>query len=263
MPDDADDRAPAGASPGPSAPVDEVRVLGGRARLRQAVGGYRAGLDAALLAAAVTVGPGETALEAGAGAGGALVQAALRSPGARFTGVERDERALELLAENVTANGLADRARGVAGDVDGGFAALGLPRADAVFANPPFFDDPTALRAPAPARRGAWMADGGLGAWTAFLLAAVRDGGAITVVHRADRLGDLLRLLGERAESFQVRPVQPFADAPAKRVVVRAVRLGRAPLRLLPPLVLQSAPGVQTDEARAVLEGVAALDWPR
>ena len=61
-------------------------LLGGRVRLRQPREGYRAGLDAALLAAAVDARPGERLLEAGCGVGGALLQDAARSIGARFTG---------------------------------------------------------------------------------------------------------------------------------------------------------------------------------
>lgn len=243
--------------------TEETRLLGGRVRVLQPAHGYRAGLDAALLAAAAAPAPGEHALDLGCGAGAVLVQAARRAPGARFTGLERDPGALALAARNLVLNALESRAQVRAGDVDAGFAACGLPRADAAFCNPPFFDDPAALRAPSPERRGAWMADGGLESWTRFLLAAVRDGGAITVVHRADRLGDLLHLLGARAGSFQVRPVHPFADAPAKRVLVRARRLGRAPLRLLPPLVLhdRGVPAAHRPEVEAVLRGEAGLGW--
>ncbi|MDQ2860908.1 MAG: methyltransferase, partial [Pseudomonadota bacterium] len=133
---------------------------------------------------------------------------------------------------------------------------------DAALANPPFFDDPAALRGPAPAKRGAWIADDGLAAWVAFLMASVREGGAITLIHRADRLADILALLAPRAGSFQVRPVHPFADAPAKRVLVRAVKTGKAPLRLLPPVVLHPRGGAKhTAEAEATLRGEADLAW--
>src|SRR5690606_30964236 len=107
-----------------------------------------------------------------------------------------------------------------------------------------------------------WMADDGLRTWTRFLLKAVREGGSLTVIHRADRLADLLAGLGETAGSFAVRPVHPFADAPAKRVLVRAVKTGKAPLRLLPPLILHDrGGGKHTPEAEAVLRGEAELGW--
>ena len=106
------------------------------------------------------------------------------------------------------------------------------------------------------------MADGGLAAWTGFLLKAVREGGSLTLIHRADRLADLLALLAPKAGSFQIRPVQPHAHAPAKRVILRAIKTGKAPLALLPPLILHPREGAKhTDEAEAILRGEAGLDW--
>jgi tRNA1(Val) A37 N6-methylase TrmN6 len=244
----------------PDITVDDL--LNGRARLRQPARGYRAGMDAALLAAACDAGPGERVLEAGCGAGGALVAAAVRRPDALFTGLERDSAAAALARENAGLNGLGDRMTVVEGDVQAGFRALGLPVFDAAMANPPFFDDPAELRAPAPEKAGAWMADGGLAAWTAFLLKAVREGGTITVIHRADRLADLLALLAPKTGSFRIRPIQPFAEEPAKRVILRAVKTGRAPLALLAPLVLHDRSGAKhTPQAEAILRGEATLDW--
>jgi tRNA1(Val) A37 N6-methylase TrmN6 len=250
------------APPDASGQVTRDRLLDGRLVLAQPREGYRAGLDAALLAAACDAQPGERVLEAGCGAGAAMLAAAARRPGACFVGLERDPAAAALGRRNAEDNDLADRVQVRAYDISQGFVALAEGRFDAVMANPPFFDDPGALRAPAPAKRGAWMADEGLAAWTAFLLAAVRDKGTITLVHRADRLADILDLLSGKAGSFQIRPIHPFADAPAKRVLVRAVRGGRSPLQLLPPLVLHPKEGAKhTRAAEAVLRGEADLAW--
>lgn len=244
------------------ADITENRLLGGRVRLRQPARGYRAGMDAALLAAAVPVAPGERLIEAGCGVGGALLQIAARCPGAHLTGLEREADMAALATDNAALNGVADRVTIRRGDVAEGFRTLDLPPFDWAISNPPFFDDPGALRAPAPGKRAAWMADDGLAAWTRFLLKAVREGGRIVVIHRADRLADLLALLGETAGSFAVRPIHAFADEPAKRVLVQAIKTGRAPLRLLPPLVLHDRSGAKhTPEADAILRGEATLDW--
>lgn len=250
----------------PIAPVEspsENRLLGGRVTLRQPSRGYRAGLDAALLAAACDAAPGARVIEAGCGAGAVLMAGAARRPGVHFTGVERDAEALALARENAALNGLADRVEAISGNINAGFASHGLKPFDAALSNPPFFDDPAALRAPAVEKRGAWMAEAGLASWTTYLLKAVREGGAITLIHRADRLADILSGLGQGAGSFQVRPIHPFADAPAKRVVVRAIKTGKAPLRLLPPLILHPRDGAtkHTPEAEAVLRGEADLPW--
>ncbi|HQR91458.1 MAG TPA: methyltransferase, partial [Caulobacter sp.] len=217
---------------------------------------------AALLAAACDAGPGERVIEAGCGVGGALLSAAARRPDSRFHGVERDPQAAELARGNAALNDMANRVEITTGDIEAGFRALDLPVFDAAISNPPFFDDPGALRAPAPAKTGAWMADGGLAAWSGFLLKAVREGGTITIIHRADRLADILALLAPKAGSFRIRPVQPFADAPAKRVIVRAIKTGKAPLVLLPALVLHERDGGQhSAAAEAILRGETDLGW--
>ena len=242
--------------------ITQDAVLNGRIQLRQAATGYRAGMDAALLAAACDAGSGERVIEAGCGVGGALLAAASRRAGARFVGLERDLAAADLARGNVVLNEMADRVEIIDGDVERGFRALDLPVFDAVISNPPFFDDPGALRAPSPEKSGAWMADGGLAAWTGFCLKAVREGGTITLIHRADRLADILALLAPKAGSFKIRPISPFADAPAKRVIVRAIKTGKAPLVLLPPLVLHERQGSgHSAQAEAILRGEAALGW--
>jgi tRNA1(Val) A37 N6-methylase TrmN6 len=200
-------------------------------------------MDAALLAAACDADPGERVIEAGCGVGGALLAAATRRPGRRFVGLERDPAAADLARGNAALNGLPIASRSSPATSSAGFRALDLPVFDAVISNPPFFDDPGPCARPRPEKAGAWMADGGLAAWTGFCLKAVREGGTITLIHRADRLADILALLAPKAGSFRIRPVAPFADAPAKRVIVRAIKTGKAPLVLLPPLVLHDREG--------------------
>lgn len=241
--------------------IVENGLLNGRVRLRQPARGYRAGMDAALLAAAVPAEAGQRVIEAGCGAGAVLMQIAARRPGVALTGVERDPAAAELARRNTALNAVGDRTQIVTGDIAPGPGLLAIPPFDWAISNPPFFDDPGALRAPSPGKRSAWMADDGLAAWTSFLLKSVKDGGRILMIHRADRLADILALLGEKAGSIAILPIQPFADAPAKRVLVQAVRSGRAPLRLLPALVLHDRSGAKhTAEAEAILRGEAGLE---
>jgi tRNA1(Val) A37 N6-methylase TrmN6 len=242
--------------------VSEDLLLGGRLRLRQSRVGYRAGVDAALLAAVCDAKPGERVLEAGCGVGAVLLAAAARRPGVLFTGLERDQAALALAEQNISLNRMGECVTAIGGDVAAGFRALGLPAFDAVLANPPFFDDADAIRGPHPARHDAYIAADGLGAWIDFLLKAVREGGTISLIHRADRLGDILGLLAGKAGSVRIRPLQPFADQPAKRVLVRAIKTGKAPLVLLPALALHDHSETKhTAQAETILRGEAALDW--
>ena len=241
----------------------ENALLGGRVRLKQPARGYRAGMDAVLLAAACDAAAGARVLDAGCGPGAVMICAAVRRSGALFLGVEDDDTARTLAGENIRLNGLEPR-------LSVAKARIGAPRSkipgapfDAVLANPPFFDDPASLRGPSPEKSAAWIAPEGLGAWIAHLLRALREGGTITLIHRADRLGDILAALSPKSGAVQVRPVSPYADAPAGRVLVRAVKSAKAPLRLLPPLALHPRDGEakHTPEAEAILRGEAGLDW--
>ena len=240
--------------------VVENALLGGRVRLRQPAKGYRAGMDAALLAAAVQARPGERVFEAGCGAGAVLMQIAARRPGVILAGLEREAPAAALARQNAELNDAAERIAILSGDVAAGFKPLGLPPVDWAVSNPPFFDDEGALRAPSPGKRAAWIADDGLTAWTDILMASVKDGGRILIIHRADRLADILGLLGEKCGSFAILPIQPFADQPAKRVLVRAIKRGKAPLVLHPALMLHDRSDAKhTVEADALLKGEADL----
>jgi tRNA1(Val) A37 N6-methylase TrmN6 len=201
-------------------------------------------------------------VEAGCGVGGALLAAAARQSGAVFVGVERDAAMLALTLTNIAANAMGDRVQALHGDVSAGFRQFGLPLFDAAIANPPYYDSAASIRGPAPAREGAYLADAGLAVWIGFLIKAVREGGAITLIHRADRLGDILAHLAPKAGSVRIRPIHPFADQPAKRVLVRAIKSGKAPLAILPPLVLHAAGhGKHTSETEAILRGHAAIAW--
>ena len=239
-----------------------THLLGGRVKVMQPVKGYRIGMDGALLAAACAgLSPKGAALELGCGVGGAMLSLKARCPELDMTGIEREADYARLGRGNVILNGFED-VRVIDGDIGAGFKASGLGRFDLVFSNPPYFDDPETLRAPHDAKKPAWIADDGLAAWLKFALAAVKDGGDIVFIHRTDRLGDLLAGLSDKAGSFVIRPIQPFADKEAKRVLVRAQRLGRAPLRLLPALVLHDGgERKHTDAVEAILRGEAPLAW--
>lgn len=240
--------------------ITEDRLLDGQVLLRQPAKGYRAGMDAVLLAAAIAARPGETLMEFGCGAGAALICTAWRNPGCYLTGCDSDPAAADLARENVAANGFADCVDIEVCDI----SALGTghgsgQRADQVFFNPPFFDDETSLRAPKPEKRAAWLSgDAPLETWVSAAARVLNARGRLTLIHRANRLGDILAALDKSFGSVAVKPVHPRDDRPAKRVIVTARLGGRAPLALLPPLVMHEGEA-HSDEAEAILRGRAGI----
>ena len=239
----------------------EDRLLGGRVRLRQPRRDLRAALDPVLLAAAVPARPGERVLEAGCGTGAAFLCLAARVPGIAVVAVEQDPVLAALAAENAAANGLADRAEVIRGDVRDRALARRLPRAAHGFANPPWWPGGTA---PPEARRRAATHEGealALADWAGFLAAALVPGGSLTLVLPAARFdAGLAALAAAGCGALRLLPLWPRAGQPAKRVLVQG-RLGRrGPARVEAGLVLHAPAGQGfTPAAEAVLRDAAPL----
>ena len=233
----------------------EDRFLGGRVLVRQPSDGFRAGLDAVMLAASVPARPGETALELGAGAGTASLCLACRIENLTITGLEIDERLAGLANANAAANGMEGRVAFVAGDALDPSAALRRPF-DHVFCNPPFHGEEGEV-SPDAARARALQDGGKLAGWLTAGLKRTVSGGTFTAILRADRLGEALAVLPQRGVA--VFPLWPRADAQAKRVIVQVRKDARAPLQILPGLVLHESDGRYTEETDAVLRDGVAL----
>jgi tRNA1(Val) A37 N6-methylase TrmN6 len=245
------------------ADMTEDAVLGGRLVLRQPRKGHRVGHDAMLLAAACSVRPRECLIELGAGVGASGLAVARRVHDLALTLIEIDPALAALARENAERNGLAERTRVVCLDVTASpadFAAGGLSRgeADHVLMNPPF----NVAHNPSPhrGRRLAHVAtDDTLGRWVETAAWLLRPAGALTLIWRADRLDAVLAAVAEAFGDFGILPIHPKPGAPAIRVLLRAVKQSRAPLTLLPGLVLTGANGQPTPQAEAVLREGAVL----
>lgn len=229
--------------------------LDGKVRVTQPDTGFRAGLDAVMLAAAVPARPGETALELGAGAGTASLCLEARVPGVVVTGAEIDPWLAAMANDNAAANGMAARFFAV--------DAFDLPPElksdfDQVMCNPPFHGEGVA--SPDPDRAAALMDGGQLTDWLKLGLQRTVSNGFFTSILRADRLAEAMAVLPDRGVT--VFPLWPRAGVPAKRVILQVRKGSRAPLLLSPGLVLHRDDGGWTDEADAVLRcgGALALD---
>ena len=233
--------------------TSEDRFLGGRVLVCQPEDGFRAGLDAVMLAAAVPARPGEAALELGAGAGTASLCLAQRIEDLTVVGLEIDERLAEMANSNAAANGMNGRVSFLVGNALDMPEALRRPFAH-VFCNPPFHEGEVS---PDPARARALQDEGRLADWLAAGMKRTVSGGSFTVILRADRLGEALAVLPERG--VVVFPLWRRVGEPAKRVIVQARNGSRAPLRLLAGIALHAAEGHYTPEADAVLRQGMAL----
>jgi tRNA1(Val) A37 N6-methylase TrmN6 len=238
--------------------------LGGRLALRQPHGGHRAGTDAVLLGACMPPDARGRGIDVGAGAGAAGLVALLRAPALDMTFLEIDPDLAALCAGNLAENGLSARGRAICGDVSSGrtrqAAGLADNRFDIVLTNPPFYEAGAVRVSPDAGKARAHVVADGLEGWMKAALALLAPGGLFLMIHRADALPGILAGAAGRAGGLRLLPVLPRENEPATRLLVAGRKGSRAPLAILPPLVLHGPDGRFTARAEAIHRGEQGID---
>ena len=241
----------------------EDLFLGGQLRLRQPKKGHRSDHDAMLLAAATAAQAGERVVELGAGAGAAGLALARRVGQIELRLVEIDPQLAALARDNAAANGIAvDIVVLDATASAEAFARCGLKpdSADVVLMNPPFNDAMRHRPSTDAARACAHVAETEtLDGWIHAGRRLLKSGGRLTLIWRADALPEVLAALGRGFGSLAILPVHAGAAKPAIRILIRAVKGGRAPTRLLAGLMLNDASGQPNEEVANILAGGGVL----
>jgi tRNA1(Val) A37 N6-methylase TrmN6 len=247
----------------PTYELTEDAFLGGRLRLRQPKSGHRAGHDAMLLAAATSARVGDRVVDFGAGVGAAGLAVATRIAGIRIVLIEIDKALVELARGNALSNRI--EANVVAMDLAASaetFAGAGLApdSVDVVLMNPPFNDSKRHRPSPDKSREIAHVADAAtLESWIHAARRILKSGGVLTLIWRADGLGQVFAALDRGFGSLAILPVHGNAATPAIRVLVRAIKGGRAPTALYPGLMLNDESGVPNKQVDEVLAGRGVL----
>ena len=245
--------------------ITEDAFLGGQLRLRQPKSGHRAGHDAMLLAAATAARAGDRVVEFGAGVGAAGLALARRVGGIDLVLAEIDPDLVRLARENAGRNSMT--ADVVVLDVTASvdiFANVGLTpdSVDAVLMNPPFNDASRHRVSPDASRASAHVADRTtLESWVHAARRILKSGGALTLIWRADGIADALAALARGFGSLAILPVHADAGRPAVRVLIRGVKGGKAPARVLGGLMLNDESGVPNKEVAEMLSGRRVLPF--
>jgi tRNA1(Val) A37 N6-methylase TrmN6 len=251
-------------TPSADASVTLSSLLDRRLSLVQPAHGHRAGTDALLLAAAGPTGFDGRCLDIGAGTGAAGLAYAMLEPAARPGLVEIDPLLAALARRNIEANGLADRADVIEGDVLGAALPKGLEPGSAtlVLTNPPYLNPDRSRASSDPLRRLAHvMPEGGLARWLGAAARALAPGGTLVLIHRADHLAPVLAALAGDFGALQVLPVHPREATNANRILVRGVKGARGPLTLRPGLLLHGPGPGFTATVEAIHRGRARIAW--
>jgi tRNA1(Val) A37 N6-methylase TrmN6 len=82
--------------------------------------------------------------------------------------------------------------------------------------------------------------------------------GTVTLIHRAETLGKILNSMENKFGDIRVAPLYARTGSAASRVIVQGVKGSRAPMQLLPGLILHEDDNSFTPDAEAVLREGAA-----
>jgi tRNA1(Val) A37 N6-methylase TrmN6 len=228
--------------------------LNGRVLLRQPAKGYRVAIDPVFLAAAVPARRAERVLDLGCGVGAAALCLLARVPDADVTGLELQPDLAALARQNAAANDCGAGFHVVDGDLLAPPSELAEGGFDHVMANPPYLPAQAGSPPRDAGRAGAHVEGAaGLADWIDAAIGLLRAKGRLTVIHRADRLENLLALLEGPAGDVTLYPLWPCEGRPARRVIVSARKGVTAPTKLLPGLVLHAKGGGFSAAADAVL----------
>lgn len=220
--------------------------LGGKIAVWQPRRGYRAGVDAVLLAASVAAKAGQSVLELGCGVGTASLCLAARVPDLRITGVEVQPDYAALAQRNADANGLPLKV--VTADLRALPADLRQERFDHVIMNPPYFDRAAGTASDNPGKDIAFGGDTPLRDWLDIGARRVGPRGYLTLIQRMERLPEVLAALEGRLGAIILRPIAGRANRAPELFLLQARQEGKTPFRMAPTLIMHTGDTHQGDQ---------------
>lgn len=237
-------------------------LLGGQIHITQPQQGHRVGTDAILLAASVTPAQNAVVYDLGAGVGGISLCVGNRCPNCTFVGVEWDQDIAQLFEQNLKANQLSGQA--VVLDVNAGKTAwqkaqLQPCSADVLLSNPPY-NDLSLQASPNATKQAAHKIGQDLFLpWLELAYWLAKPKAMLSMIVRAQNLHDLLNAYDRKFGSIKILPIHSKQDQNAKLMIVQGIKGGKAPLQLLPQLVLHNSDGSFTHQAQSLHKGTTHL----
>lgn len=229
-------------------------LLGGRVRYAQPRSGFRSGIEPVLLAATIPARSGQVVIEGGCGAGAGLLCLHARVPGTVLYGVEKDPCLTTLAEANASANDCPTHV--IAADL----LHATLPGADHAFSNPPYHQGRGTLPTDADRRAAKHARSGLISAWVRALAVPLRHLGTLTLIVTASAAPEAIDAMAQAdCPAIALLPLWPRVGVAAKLVIVRGVRGGRMPFRVLPGVVLHNDSSGFTSQIEAVLRDGANL----
>lgn len=177
---------------------------------------------------------------------------------AAIVGLEIQERLADMAKRSVELNDLTMKIHILIGDLRERQAELGQSFFDVVTCNPPYFKTPKETEF----NRNEYLTIArheitcSLEDVVAAAKRYVKPGGKVALVHRPERLVDILMLFRQyRIEPKRMRLVYPKRNKAANTLLIEGTRDGSVGLQMLPPLYIYNDDDTYTEEAHHIIHG--------
>ncbi len=232
----------------PGERIDDLERSG--YRIIQQKNGFCFGMDAVLLTGFVQPETAGRILDLGTGTGIIPILLRAKTASRDLTGLEIQPESADMAGRSVELNDLTGDIHIVQGDIKNASEIFGRSSFDVVTSNPPYIKSGSGIVNPesakAIARHEVLCTFEDIARQSAALL---KDGGRLYLVHRPDRLAEIIDTLREYSlEPKRLRMVHSFAGSEAVMFLLEAVLGGGSGMKVERPLIIYKEQDVYTKE---------------
>ncbi|MGE5472789.1 MAG: tRNA1(Val) (adenine(37)-N6)-methyltransferase [Ignavibacteriales bacterium] len=222
----------------PGERIDDLQIKG--LKIIQNPEGFCFGMDAVLLSGFAKIKKGARVVDLGCGTGVISILLAGKTEAESIVGIEIQEKVANMAQRSVIMNQIDKRVKIINTDLKQGPEILGLSSMDAVVSNPPYRTKNCGMENPDDAK--AISRHEILCTLEDVIIASkklLKPGGKLFIVHRPDRLVDLICLLRKNdIEPKRLRFVHSRPEIAPNMVLVEALRGGGKHLKVEKPLYI-------------------------
>ena len=208
------------------------------------------GIDAVLLSAFAKVKPGENVVDIGTGTGIIPLLLSAKTDAKYIKAVEIQPDMADMAKRSVLYNNLQDRIEIICNDIKRADSFIKKSSVDVVVSNPPYIKSSHAIINP---KDSLSLARHEIACTLEDILSAASNmlkyHGRFYMIHKAHRLTEIVCKMREyKLELKRLRSIHPFADKPAKMVLIEGVKQANPWLDIDPPLIIYKNDAEYTEE---------------
>ncbi len=212
------------------------------------------GMDAVLLTGFATVPEGSLVLDLGTGTGIIPILLSAKTNACHLTGLEIQEKFVDMASRSVSLNGLGSRIDIIKGDIKEADRLFPSASFDVVTSNPPYMVKGSGICNPdeseAIARHELLCS---LSDVVCAASHALKEGGIFCMVHRPFRLADAIGTMRQyRIEPKRMKLVYPTVEKEPVMVLLEGRKGGKASLNVEKPLIIYGPDGKYTEEITGI-----------